>query len=95
MGLPVSPPDLTVSGDLLDGIHTERLYSNGSFKLAVHEGDIGKSRGAHEGIWRKDIGLVKRQFLGLTKADKEKILREVRPLIKADYLKYVKNKLKS
>lgn len=94
-GLSDAPPDLTVSGSLLDGLHADQLRNDGNFRIALRDGDLGKSRGAHEGVRRKDIGKVRRPFLGFTQADKDRIKRQVSGMVKKEYLEYMKKKLKT
>lgn len=90
-GLPTSPVDLTVTGEMLESVKVKNV-SDESIIIGLQGRSkelIGKWRGATEGIKRKD-GLVKRPFLNLNNSDIKEIKPEIIELIKKDYEKAFK-----
>lgn len=87
-GLQTAYADLTFYGDMLSGLHVDRVYANRSFRISVDRKDRPKAHGAHEGYGQ--LGHKLRPFLGLTGKDKIEINREVASLIQDDYDRYLR-----
>ncbi len=87
-GLQTAYADLTYYGDMLSGLHVDRIHANRCFRISVDRKDRPKAHGAHEGYGQ--LGHKLRPFLGLTGKDKTEIGREVASLIQADYERYLR-----
>jgi hypothetical protein len=94
-GLPTNKVDLTVTGHLLDNLEVKRIAQNGNITIGLDESaDLGKARGAHEGVRTKKYGLLKRPFLGLTKTDVSAMWPAIGHIINKEFAKYQKEQRK-
>ena len=81
-GLSRSPVDLFFTGHMLSNLKLKEINTDrNTFTVAVDDDDMGKWKGAHEGVKRKD-GKVKRPFLDLSQGDKTKLKKPVDKIIR-------------